>query len=134
MSSQGEGWTLVEVILATAVSGATLLIILALVPLGVASLQRAQDLQAATAYGQEVVSATRAGLLPLYPRWSTAVTCNKTTFRVSREVLPVPDTEGRLADVVVTIAWSMQPRPVVLTTRVDRRRIERLAPCPQRSP
>lgn len=132
MSSRRGGLTLVDLIVATTAGAVVLVVILALLPVNVASQKRAQDMQAATTYGVEVVNATRSRQIPDSPCWETRVHFNGTSFTVKREMFGVPETQGRLSDVMVTVTWPRRTRPVVLTTRIDHRRVSRMSSCPSR--
>lgn len=114
-----QGFTLVEVIISVALIGAGLLLVLSLIPSGVLSLKKAEDLQTATAYGLEVIEVTRSGLENTAHLAEFDVTLNNTDFHVRRQYYEVSNTDGRLHDVVVTIEWNAQSAPVQLSTRLS---------------
>lgn len=116
----GRGFTLVEVIVAAALVAASILLMVGLLPTGVLALKKAEDVQAATAYGVEVLE-TRSAALPPAPFTSAFwITLNGTRFRVRTVVSAVPHPSGHLYDLAVTVTWNRQPAPVRLFTRLYR--------------
>jgi uncharacterized protein (TIGR02598 family) len=113
-----RAFTLVEVIVAVALIGAGLLLVVSLIPSGVLSLKKAEALQTATAYCVEVMETSRMGLERTGYLDDFRVTLNTTEFHVVRQAASVPDTDGRLFDVIVRAEWDGQPAPVVLGTRL----------------
>lgn len=94
------------------------MVIVSLIPSGVLSLKKAENLQTAAAYAVEVIETSRRGIdqtpwLEQFP-----VTLNNTEFRVKREAQTVANSDGRLVDVRVTIEWDGQPTPVRVATRL----------------
>ena len=128
MHSHRRGWTLMDLMVATTAAGVVLTLVLAALPTATMSQKRAQDLHAATAYGQEVVDATRSGLLAWEAPWETRLGLNGTVLLVRRTTRLVPGTESRLADVTVTVTCQGQTQPVLLTTRFDVRRGRKARP------
>jgi uncharacterized protein (TIGR02598 family) len=115
-----RGFTLAEVIVAAGLVAMSALMIVTLLPSGVLSLKKAENLQAATAYALEVIEAHRAHST-VAPDFK--VTLNDTQFRVQSTTRAVPHPSGRLQDVLVTVTWNRQPQPVSLATRLyDRTR------------
>lgn len=112
------GFTLVESIVAAALIGACLLTIISVIPSGVLSLKKAEDLEAATAYGMEVLEMRRARLDP--GEMTHEITMNATRFDVVSRVDEQPHPGGHLYDFVVTVSWNRQPCPVRLATRLFR--------------
>lgn len=104
-----RGFTLIEVILAVALVGAGLLVLVSLLPSGVLSLKKAEDLQTATAYGVEVMEASRRGLAQTPHLADFTVTMNATEFHVTRLSQAVAGGGGRLYDVCVNVSWHGQP-------------------------
>ncbi|NDD26706.1 MAG: hypothetical protein EB084_00360 [Proteobacteria bacterium] len=113
-----RGFTLIEVIISTALLVAGLLVVVSLIPSGVLSLKKAEDLQTATAYALEVMETSRNGLEQTAFLDRFTVTLNDTEFTVLRETQVAPQTDGRLHDVIVTVEWRGQPAPVRLATRM----------------
>lgn len=95
-----------------------MLLIVTLLPTGVLSLKKAENLQSATAYAREVMETSRRGFARTAGLERFEATINATQMQVSREIRPVPETGGRLHDVLVTIRWPGQPAPVRLVTRM----------------
>lgn len=120
MRLQGRvGFTLVEVIVAASLVGAGLLLVVGLLPSGVLSLKKAEDLQTATAYGMEVMEISRGDLSHTPFLNDFQVMLNSTEFRVTREVMPVAGSDGRLFDVLVTVSWGDPPAQAQLATRMS---------------
>lgn len=120
MGAMGRGFTLVEVILAAALVAASILLMVGMLPTGVLALKKAEDLQAATAYGVEVLEA-RSAALPSAPyAGAFSITLNGTRFRVETDLTAVPHPSGHLYDLAVTLRWNHQPAPVRLATRLYR--------------
>lgn len=113
-----RGFTIVEVLLAAALICGGLLCVVALLPSGVVSLKKAEDLQTAAAYGVEVIEATRSGVAATPGLDDFHVTLNSTDFHVTRNAAQVPGTGGQLVDVVVTLAWPRQKVPLTMSTRM----------------
>lgn len=107
-----------DVIISVALLAAGLLVILSLIPSGVLSLKKAENLQTATAYAVEVVETSRRGIEQTPWLDQFHVTINDTDFRVRRDAQAVHDSNGRLVDVQVTVEWDQQPTPVRLVTRM----------------
>lgn len=120
-----RGFTLLEVVLAAALLAASLLVIVSLIPSGVLSLKKAENIQAATAYALEVLEWDRANFSSTAPP-DSQVTLNGTVFHVHNDVYAVPTYSG-LYDLAVTVSWDRQPQPVILATRVTQ-------PAPSPSP
>lgn len=94
------------------------MVIVSLIPSGVLSLKKAENLQTATAYAMEVLETSRRGIDQTPWLDQFRVTLNNTEFRVKREAQPVPQSDGRLVDVRVTVEWDQQPVPVRAATRL----------------
>lgn len=122
-----RGFTMVEVIVAAALLGACVLLIVGLVPSGVLSLKKAEDLQAASAYALQVLEFHRKTARPDQDE-AFDVALNQTQFHVHVQTSAVPAHAERLADLCVTMSWNRQPAPLVLATRV------RCAPPPSPAP
>ncbi len=103
--------------MATSLLAGCVLVIVAMLPSGVLSLQKAQNIQAATAYGLEVMEVTRTQFTPTALDFKANL--NGQSFHVQRAVYPVPSASP-LYDVAVTVSWDGQPVPVVLSTRLYR--------------
>ncbi len=117
-----RGFSLVEIVVASALVAATVLMVMGLIPFGVTSLKKAENMQAATAYGVEVLEARRASILQERPAIPDAidVRLNQTEFHVESTTRTTAHPAGRLVDISVTVTWNRQPVPVVLATRVYR--------------
>ncbi len=118
-----RAFTLMEIVVCIALIAISVLIILGLIPMGAVSLQKAQDVQAATLYGTELLEdGARPDYVPPSPDRvdrDFEVTLNHTTYHVQRAIYACDASHPpRLYDVVVTVAWSAQPQPVSLRTRV----------------
>lgn len=107
-----------DVIVAIALLAAGLMVIVSLIPSGVLSLKKAENLQTAAAYAMDVIETSRGGVEQTPWLDQFRVTLNDTEFRVKREARPVPQSDGRLVDVQVTIEWDQQPTPVRVATRM----------------
>lgn len=118
MGTDIRGFTLVESIVAAALIGACLLTIVSIIPSGVLSLKKAEDLQAATSYGLEVLELRRSRLDA--GELKHEITLNATRFEVVSRVDQRSHTGGHLYDFVVTVSWNRQPCPVRLATRLFR--------------
>lgn len=114
----GRGFSLIEVIIASALVAAGVMVLLTLIPSGVLSLKKAEDLQTATAYGLEVMEISRGGFERSSALDDFHITLNSTEFHVTRQFWPVADTDNRLFDVQVSVSWNGQPVPVQLSTRM----------------
>lgn len=121
MGQRSSGFTLIDVIVAAALAGAALLLVISLVPTGVLSLKKAEDLQSATAYGLEVIESSRGGLAQTAYLNEFTVTLNATSFHVERRSLTVAGSEGRLCDVMVSVSWDEPPTQIQLCTRLAQR-------------
>lgn len=113
-----RGFTLVDVIVSIALLAMGLLFVVSLIPMGVLSLKKAENLQTAAAYAVEVVEASREGFEETARLDKFETVINDTDFEIERFVQTVPDTDGRLHDVKVVVKWDGQPVPVVVTTRM----------------
>ncbi len=123
MRDSYRGMSLVEVILAVALAGGALLTLVTLFPAGMLSLQKARDLEAATAYGTEVLETSRRGIDQTATLNNFIVTINRTDFHVTRDFHAVSKStpvglRPPLYDVVVTVTWQGQPYPVTIGTRM----------------
>lgn len=108
------GVSLLEVVIALALLALGLMFILAIVPTGIRSIKRSEDLQAAIAYGNEVVEQCRRSIPP-EGTTEFHVTLNGTDFKITRQIFKV---DARLTDIVVTAWWSDTTPARVLATRV----------------
>lgn len=106
--------------MAAALLAACVLTVITLIPSGVVSLKKAEDIQAATAYGLEVLETRRAMLDPAAAATTYEITLNQTTFQVTSRGRAISHPGGRLVNVVVEVTWNRQPQPVLLSTRVFR--------------
>lgn len=112
-----------ELIVSIVILSAVLLVIIGLIPAGVTGLRKADDVQAATLYGMEVVEETCKGNgKPDVTEAVFKVRLNQSTFEVHREVSAVDRNADppSLFDVAVTVSWAGQPAPVKLRTRIYR--------------
>ncbi|MHB2015509.1 MAG: type IV pilus modification PilV family protein [Candidatus Xenobia bacterium] len=110
-----RGFTLVEILVSLAILAAGVVFVVSIIPTAVLTLQRAEDLQAATAYGQELVEDARAHVPTAAGRdRDFQVTLNRTEFHVTRDIVVFPDLE----DVVVTLQGPSDQQPVKLATRL----------------
>lgn len=112
---QRRGVSVLEVVIALALLAVGVMFILAIVPTGLSALKRSEDIQAAVAYGNDIIERTRTSLPP-EGSITYKVTMNGTDFEMTRQVFRV---NGRCTDVVVTARWSPTIPPRVLATRVN---------------
>ncbi|NDD28545.1 MAG: hypothetical protein EB084_09810 [Proteobacteria bacterium] len=113
--TQRRGVSVLEVVIALALLAVGVLLVLGIVPTGISSMRRAEDISSAVAYGNDVIEHCRAKLPPAgETEWT--VTLNSTDFHVKREVVPVT---RALTDVVITLQWSDRTPPRVLATRIQ---------------
>lgn len=96
--------------------GLGIIFVLSIIPSSVLTLKRAEDLQAATAYGVRLLNEaqqsppTTAGV-----DRDEHVVLNATDFHLKRQVLKVDDS---MMDVIVTVKWRDDVPPVTLATRL----------------
>lgn len=88
--------------------------VLGIVPTGISAIKRSEDLQAAVAYGSDLIERTRAAVPPEGVT-EFKVTVNGTDFTLTRNVTRV---DARATDIIVTVKWSDTIPPRVLATRV----------------
>lgn len=118
-----KGLTLVEIIVAFAIFAASVMIIISIIPTGVLSIKKAEDMQAANSYGLILIEERRNNR-PSYSSYPvteflTEKKINSTVFTMQRDLYAIDIQEPhRLYDIVVTIRWARQPQPMVFTTRV----------------
>jgi prepilin-type N-terminal cleavage/methylation domain-containing protein len=110
-----RGLTLVEVIVSLAILAMGLLFVLSLIPSSVLSLKKAEDLQAASAYGMELLEMVRLQPPSAEERQAFDVDFNHTSFHFVREIYSV---EEGLFDVVVVAQGREDTPPLRLATRV----------------
>lgn len=112
--TRSRGVSVLEVVIALSLLALGVLFVLGIVPTGVSTIRRAEDITSAVAYGNDVIEHCRAKLPPAgTTEWT--VTLNSTAFEITREIVPVSPS---LTDVVVTLHWSDRTPPRVLATRL----------------
>jgi uncharacterized protein (TIGR02598 family) len=118
-----RGLTLVEIIVAVAILASSILIIISIIPTGVLSLKKSEDIQSASAYGMELIEEVRNSR-PDYQNYPVTdldveKSLNNTNFRFQRDIYAIDlQTPHRLFDIIVTVNWPRQPQPLRLSTRV----------------
>ncbi len=111
-----RGVSLLEVVVAVALLAIGIVFVLSLLPSSVLTLKRAEDMQAATAYGMEVLHDAELRVPSIAGRdRDLHFEINGTSFHVTRDVLPV---DALLTDVVVTVKWRDDVPPLKLATRL----------------
>jgi prepilin-type N-terminal cleavage/methylation domain-containing protein len=118
------GFTLIEIIMALALFSMCIFLVINVIPTGVMTLKKAEDLQSASLYGQEIIEdAVRsfpkgAAYFPVKDR-EFDITMNSTQFHVTREIYNVDTcTPPKLFDIVVVVSWDRQPMPLRLGRRL----------------
>lgn len=109
-----RGLSLLEVVIALALVALGVVFVLGIIPTGVLSVKRSEDMEAATSYGMEVIENARHKLPP-EAETDTYVTFNKTDFHVQRAIYSVDD---YTTDIVVVVRWSEESPGIRLATRV----------------
>ena len=115
------GLSLVEVTVSLTLAALVMLFILNLIPSGVLALRKAQDVQAASAYGYGLMEDATAALLSqrsVPASTDVRVTLNDTEFHVTRTVLLSASTPPCSGDVRVRVEWGRQPVPMTFFTTV----------------
>jgi prepilin-type N-terminal cleavage/methylation domain-containing protein len=118
-----EGFTLIEMIVALGIIAVSLIMIISIIPTGVLSLKKAEDIQSASAYGMSLIEETRKSR-PAYTAYPvTDLTAekvfNNTRFLFQRDIYAIDSQNPHnFYDIVVTITWSRQPQPLRLSTRI----------------
>jgi len=111
-----RGITLIEITLALGLIGLGIVFVVSIIPSSVLTLKRAEDLQAATAYGIRVLDeAQQSPPTTEGVDRDEHVTINATDFHVKRQVVKVDDS---LMDVIVTVKWRDDVPPITLATRL----------------
>jgi prepilin-type N-terminal cleavage/methylation domain-containing protein len=113
--SARRGLSILEVVVAMALLALGFLFVLGIVPTGVTSIKRSEDIEAATAYGMELMEDARHSLPPATAH-EYVLTMNQTEFHFRRELVRVNDD---LTDIVVTATWSETLPGIRLVTRVQ---------------
>lgn len=118
-----KGFTLIEVIVATALVAISLFIIASIIPTGILSLKKAEDYQSASALGMSLIEDVRAEKPhhASYPVTDlvTERELNNTQFHVQRDIYALnQQSPPRFFDCLVTIRWNRQPVPLKLSTRL----------------
>lgn len=109
-----RGLSLLEIVIAMALAALGFLFILGILPAGITSIKRSEDLETATAYGMELMEDARRGLPPEMATEFT-IEMNLTRFKFVREIYRV---DGDLSDIVVVGTWSEDLPGIRLVTRV----------------
>jgi hypothetical protein len=110
------GLSILETVLAISLLSAILIFVLSILPTGVFSLKKAEDLEAASAYGESWLDQARQSPPSGNGTDRTAdVALNHTTFHVVRSVRQIPPD---LVDVTVTMTWNPAEPPLHLGTRL----------------
>lgn len=106
-----SGWTLVEIMVAVVILASALMLVLGLMPGGVLSLQKAENLQAATAFGEELLETAPAPeSFPVTPE-TFQRKANGTDFEATRSVRRESETTYLIE---VSVNWSTAERPLLL--------------------
>jgi hypothetical protein len=109
--------SLVEIVIATGLLAMVVVFVLTLLPSSTLGMQRSQDMQAAAAYGQEVLDAARATPPTAGTQITFVYTVNHSDFQVTRQTFAVPCSSG-LEDVIVSIQGP-RGQALQLGTRVN---------------
>lgn len=125
MIPRRRGMTLLEVVIALALIALGIVFVLGILPTSVLSVKRSEDMEAATAYGVEVVEDARRQL-PETLSQTFVKTLNQTEFTVTRDIYVV---DQATSDIVVVASWSPDRPGIRLATRV-----RGLPPSPSPSP
>jgi uncharacterized protein (TIGR02598 family) len=111
-----RGLTLVEILMAIGILAMGILFVVSIIPSSVLSLQKAEDMQAAAAYGMELIEAARMEPPDTEETREFIVTINRTELRFERRVISV---EEDLFDIVVVATMHPDKPPLRLATRVN---------------
>lgn len=111
-----HGLTLIEVLLAVALLAMGILFVVSIIPTSVLSLKKAENMQAAAAYGMELIECARLAPPQAGETREFEVTINQTSIKFVREVAPLADD---LFDVVVTATVDAEEPPLRMATRVN---------------
>lgn len=109
-----RGLSLLEVVIAMSLLALAFLFVLAIVPAGITSIKRSEDIEAATAYGMEIMEEARRSLPPEGEKLFF-IELNQTEFKIMREVVRV---NQDLTDIVIRAKWSDVLPGITLATRV----------------
>ncbi len=109
-----RGIALLEVVIGVALLALGIIFIAAILPTSIYSIKRAEDIQAATAYANELLDEARRSL-PRAGESEVTLTFNQTDFKLRRLVVKVDES---LTDVVVTVRWRDDMPELRLATRV----------------
>ncbi len=118
-----EGLTLVEVMVAIGLIAASLMLVLALIPAGVHSAQRAEDIQGALAWSRQLIeSAPVPEEFPIAAELALSthhIKLGHTEFEATRTLSVVPG-ESFLYRIEVETTWNDAVKPLKLSlTRFD---------------
>ncbi|MBM3465923.1 MAG: hypothetical protein FJX76_27855 [Armatimonadetes bacterium] len=109
-----RGLTLVEILISVGLLAMAILFVVSIIPTSVMSLKKAEDLQAADAYGVGLVEMARMAPPAEAETREFVVTLNRTEFHFVREVRQV---EEGLIDILVTATSNARTPPLRLATR-----------------
>ena len=111
-----RAFSLLELIMAVALLAVGILFIASLIPSSVLGLKKAEDTQAAAAYGIELIENARLSPPTAPDRREFRRTLNGTDFQFVRQIYGVDD---ELFDVVVIASGNPEYPPMRIATRVN---------------
>lgn len=113
------GFTLMEIVVCIVLISVCTILVVSIIPEGVVSIKKAENVEMATMYATEVADTVSSGTTVASP---IDVTLNHTAFHVTTDVTAVDSGSGlniasRLQQANVTVTWPDQEVPVRVATR-----------------
>lgn len=109
-----RGLSILEVIFAMAILSLLFLFVLGILPTGVRSIKKSEDMAAAAAYSVELIEDARRNM-PQAGAQTFRLTLNNTEFVMVREIYRV---DAALTDIAVTASWQPNTPPLRYVTRL----------------